>query len=160
MVLARDFLNADPTPGPSPKFDTLRMEASLDQIAAYLRRMNPDVLATAIVKGTSQVTNAITDLYSHEVVFQVGGKPVPIYQLLAFSTYTSQVNLSLLSLANAKDGVPVTTTPLLWNVATGSVHVRLSAITGSDCVVNGPAHATNGGLFLYGMTISDYDRTR
>ena len=144
----------------------------LREITLELRKSpNADVLCSAVVHGTSQLSNAISDINSHEVSFEVGGKPVSIYKLLAFSTYKAAdaglpITLSILSLANSMDGfivpaVSATVAPLFMAITVRSVWVQIPTLASSGvCAVNGPADATNGGLFLYGFTIPDYDRFR
>ena len=171
MTLQRDFLEKSPgVVGSSTEELTalLREQTNyMADIALYLRQLNADVLASAIVKNTNQFTNGIIDNNNHEVVFQVGGKPVEIHRLLAFNTFFASdaplpVSLSVLSMNNIKDGVPVTTTPFMWEIHTHSVHVITNYvdIATVPLVVNGPADATHGGLYLYGFTIPDWDRIR
>lgn len=162
--MTRDFLEANPPAVVSGSTDALariltEQNDYLADIALYLRRQNADVLTTAVVKGASQQTNAITDLNSHEVFFEIGGKPVQIYRLFAFSTYVNKVAMSLLSLANVNDGIPFTAGVALdFPFHTNSVHLMVSTLAGTSCVINGPANSTNGGFFLYGFTVPDYSR--
>ena len=46
---------------------------------------------------------------------------------------------------------------IILNLPLKSVWIRANALSGGACAINGPAHATNGGFFLYGFTVSDYD---
>ncbi len=169
----RDFLNHDPTQAPAPNLteQNLLLGAQqvdhLAEIAMYLRRQNADVLASAVVKGTSQLSNAISDTKSHEVMFEVGGKPVTIYRLLAFSTWWTgaaarTIGLSVLSLSKVGDGYPLITNGLLnLTIPLSSVHVMSADATiANPLIVNGPADATLGGLFIYGFTVPDWDRIR
>lgn len=161
----RDFLKADPTnPGSlsdSEKAALANMQQTnyLADIAKYLHRQNPDVLATAVVKGASQVSNGIQDSNSHEVVFEVGGKPVPIYSLLIYSTWTGTLSVSVLSLSKLNDGIPfIAGDAFTLQVPTNSIFVIAPTATiAAPLIVNGPASPTLGGLFLYGYTISDFD---
>lgn len=139
----------------------------MQDIALYLRQLNADVLASAILKNSNQFNNALTDTNDHEVVFQVGGKPVEIHKLLAFSTCTTgaaviPVSLSLLSMNHVLDGIPLTTAPLWLDIHTHSVHVRTNDanIATDNLKLNGPADATHGGIYLYGFTIPDWDKIR
>ena len=163
MTTQRDFLNAGPSvvTGSTNEFLTKLMAEQSDylaDIALYLRRQNADVLASAVVKGTSQLTNAITDLNSHEVVFQVSGKPVEVYKILVYNTYVNTVYLSVLSMANLYDGIPVVAGASFdFSIPTNSVYLRLAAIAGASCPINGPADIVNGGFFVYGFTTSDFD---
>ena|SRR3990167_7741941 len=161
MTMTRDFLKADPTPDMS--LDSLaslleRQINYLRDIALSLSKMLPSVLCTSIVKSTSQVSNAIADLNSHEVMFQVGGKPVTIYKLFAFNTYSTTMYLSMLSMSSIKDGIPIAAGGSFeYSIPTDSVHLRLSALDASGtCPVNGPTDATIGGIFVFGYTIPDY----
>src|ERR1035437_1492549 len=166
----RDLLVADPAvaEGSSNALSTVLLAEQSDwlqDIALSLRKQNPDVLCSAVVHGTSQLRNAISDTNDHEVSFEVGGKPSMIYSLMAFSTYTQTVTLSILSTANALDGIPMVagdTVILPLNIS--SVYLRVNTLAGGvspvPCPINGPADATQGGFFIYGSTIPDYDRIR
>ena len=173
MVAQREFLSespAVPQGGSTAEQLQLMLEQAdhLADIAQYLRRLTADVLCSAVVKHTSQLTNAITDTKSHEIVFELGGKPVEIYQLLTFSTLTSgdadlPIYMTILSMANAKDGFKVPSgvvPPLMIPLKTHSVYVTVPTLANNECIVNGPADSTYGGLFVYGFTIPDYDRIR
>jgi len=162
----RDFLNAGPaTPAGSSNETLLRLMAEqnnyMAEIAMFLRRQNADVLASAVVKGTSQLTNAITDNNSHEVVFEVGGKPVEIYNLLAFSTWDGTVAMSVHSLSKIFDGIPFAAGDVYnFAIPTHSVHIMvLDSVAVNPLIVNGPSGPA-GGFFLYGYTIPDWDRLR
>lgn len=167
--MQRDFLTASPAAvGSDPAYLRQLMAEQRDflsDIAMYLRRQDASVLCSAVVKHTSQLSNSITDLNCHEVTFQVGGKPVSIYKLLAFSTYNTgavaiEAHLSILSMANVLDGITLTAArdPIILPITLNSVYVQLSALADSNaCPINGPASVTYGGLFLYGFTTSDYD---
>jgi hypothetical protein len=177
MTMQRDLLTANPAVAEGSTNaiqNSLLIEQSdyLQQIALELRKLNADVLCSAVVLGTSQLSNAITDTNVHEVSFEVGGKPVSIYKLLAFSTYKSDaaalpIILSVLSLASGGlDGfyVPAvsgTVQPLQMPISVRSVWVQIPTLSAANtCAVNGPADSTHGGLYLYGFTIPDYDRIR
>jgi hypothetical protein len=175
--MARDLLTANPAVpegGSLSQSNSLLQEQTdwLREIAFELRKSpNADVLCSTVVHGTSQLSNAISDTNVHEVSFEVGGKPVSIYKLLAFSTYKAvdaglPITLSILSLANSMDGfvvpaVSATVAPLFMAITIRSVWVKIPTLASTGtCAVNGPADATYGGLFLYGFTIPDYDRFR
>lgn len=136
----------------------------LQDIAQYLRKQVADVLCTVVVERSGQQgTQSIQDALTHKVWFEVGGKPVPIYSLLAFSTWTGTVNFSILSMGNANDGIPMIAGDVInLNVPIdGGVFVRsATASSGTPLIVNGPADPANGGLFLYGFTTPDWDRIR
>lgn len=167
----RDFLERSPgvVGSSTEELANLLREQNdyMANIALYLRQLNADVLTSAIVKNTNQFTNGIIDTNDHEVVFQVGGKPVEIHKLVAFSTFTTgaaviPVSLSLLSMNGILDGIPLTPTPLILDIHTHSVHLRTNyaSIATVPLVVNGPANATQGGAYLYGFTIPDWDKIR
>ncbi len=161
----RDFLTPNAKPEYENQSELTRLLAEqsdfLQDIAHELRKQNADVLCTAVVKGTSQLSNAITDTNSHEVVFQVGGKPVEVYKIFAYNTYINTAYLSVLSLASVNDGIPIATGGSFdFIIPTYSVFVMLSALAAGTCPVNGPTNSEVGGLFLYGYTIPDYDRVR
>ncbi len=163
----RDLLVADPAVAEGSSValsNTLLLEQSnyLAEIAMYLRRQNADVLATAVVRGASQLTNAITDAESHQVHFEVGGKPVEIFNLLAYSTWTGTVAMSVLSLSKVNDGIPFAAGNVYnFKIPTYSVFVKSdTASLATPLFINGPSSATLGGFFLYGFTIPDWDRIR
>lgn len=166
MSAERDFLEDAPTVIGGSQARLMQLMSLqndyLQEIAIHLRRQNSDVLTTTLVKGTSQLTNALTDTKSHEINFLLGGKPVEIYRLLIFSTYTQSITFSPLSLANVKDGIVLTATsaPLSLLLPTHSLWVQATSLAGGTCSVNGPADSTNGGLFIYGFTIPDFERIR
>lgn len=165
-VAPRDFLTAPAAAEGSGILPLAALMAEqndvLQDIAAYLRRRVPDVLCTAVARGTGS-NNSIVTPNATQVLFEVGGKPVPIFRLLAFSTWTGVLVLSILSMANAKDGIPmVAGTPIVLDIPIdGGVWVSsATASFAQPLIVNGPADPTNGGVFLYGFTIPDYDRIR
>ena len=165
MTKTRDFLKADPTPDMS--LDSLaslltRQNDVLADIVRELRKQNANILASAVVRSTSQLSNSITDAYSHEVSFEVGGKPVPIYRLMAYSTYDGVVALSFLSMSKVNDGIPMIAGNVLdMQYETNSVYLQCATATLiAPVIVNGPSDTTVGGMFLYGFTIPDYDRDR
>ncbi len=170
MTATRDILEAPAVVG-SDMGELARLlglqNDYLQDIAIYLRRQNADVLCSTVVKGTSQLTNAIGDTNSHEVVFEVGGKPAEIYHLIAFSTWGHTVGLSVLSMANINDGIPLAYGDVYdLSVPTNSVYIMApSATLVAPLIVNGPTNPaageeSAGGLFLYGYTIPDWDRIR
>ena len=167
MTMRRDLLVAEPAVAEnssSALSNALLSEHSdyLQEIAMYLRRQNADVLASAVVKSTSQLTNAITDTNSHEVVFEVGGKPVEIFNLLVFSTWTGTVAMSVQGLSKVNDGIPFAAGDVYnFNIPIHSVFVMsATAAIATPLIVNGPSDTDLGGFFLYGFTIPDWDRIR
>lgn len=171
MTVQRDFLDGgmkspqdtDPWATPSSLAILLAQHSNyLADIAMYLRKQNADVLCSAVVRGTSQLTNAITDNNDHEVMFEVGGKPVTIYSLLMFSTYKNDVVFSPLSMASGTDGLVIAASavPVIIKIPLGSIHLLVPTLANNQCIVNGPADSDNGGFYAYGFTIPDYDRIR
>jgi len=165
----RDFL--DPiVPGPSDPTTLIQLMAQqndfLQDIAQYLRRQNADVLCAASVRGGSQTVNPnqIVDTAGHRIVFEVGNKPVTIYNLLAFSTWDGEVDMSILSMAGSgyKDGIPFAAGDVYnFNIPIGELWIKsATASVAQPLQVNGPADATHGGFFLYGFTTPDWDRIR
>lgn len=136
----------------------------LQDIASYLRKQVADVLCTTVITGAGQIgPQKITDLNSHQVRFEVGGKPVPIYSLMAYSTWTGTVAFSILSMGNVNDGIPMIAGDVInLNIPIdGGIWVSsATASIATPLIVNGPSDPTNGGLFLYGFTTPDWDRVR
>lgn len=166
MTVQRDFLDKAPAVVGSSNEELLRLMAEqndyLQNIALYLRRQNADVLTSAVVKNTNQFTNGISDNNCHEVVFQVGGKPVEIYHLIAFSTWENTVALSVLSMSKIQDGIPFASGDVYdLSIPTHSVYIMTAAdVSTNNLIVNGPAPSAIGGFYLYGYTIPDWDRIR
>jgi hypothetical protein len=164
MTYPRDFLVAQPPQAVGSSQDELtRLLAQqndvLRDILWNLQRQNADVLAYGVVKGTSQLDNTIKDLNSHEVTFQVGGKPVEIFSLFVFSSYDQTVTMSPLSLANALDGIPfVAGDTAVLPINVWSIYLRVATLSASQLVINGPADSTHGGFFVYGFTTPDFLR--
>lgn len=168
MTMTRDFLSGNPAdPGDlsGAERDQLLMHQQtnyLAEIANYLRRQNADVLTSAVVRGASQLSNGIADNKCHEIVFEVGGKPVEVYQVLIFSTWDGTIAVSPLSMATIRDGIQLAATDVYnFNIPTSSIWAMTadSVSVSVPLIVNGPAGA-GGGLFVYGYTIPDWDRIR
>ena len=164
--MRRDLLTADPAVpegGTLSQSNSLLVEQAeyLAEIAMYLRRQNADVLATAVVKSTSQLSNAIYDNYCHEVVFEVGGKPVEIFNLLAYSTVDGAISMSVLSMSKYTDGIPFGLGDVYnFDIPTNSVYIMTTIdVSTTPLIVNGPANSI-GGFYLYGYTTPDWDRLR
>ena len=164
--MVRDLLTVDPA---TPEGGTLTQQNSLlveqndylQDIALGIRKQTADVLCTTIVKGTSQLSNAITDLNCHEVVFEIGGKPVEVYKILIYNTYSQIMYFSVLSMSKINDGIPVIAgISMEFTVPVNSLYLMLSTLSGTSCPVNGPTATNVGGIFVYGFTIPDYDRIR
>ena len=160
----RDFLEDAPTASGSSRATLMQLMALqndyLQDIAQSLRIQNSNVLATAVVKGTSQLTNAITDLNSHEVTFQISGKPIQIHKVLLFSTYTPKVTVNIVSPSGVNDGIAFSAgTVLFLPISFNSLWVQAASLTGGNLPINGPSGA-NGGFYLFGWTIPDYSRIR
>ena len=167
MTIAnRDFLEATPaSPGPltTPEMLALtqRQTDYLAQISSYLQRQSPDILCIPRVKNTNR-DNQIADVNSHEVFFEVGGKPVTIYALLAWSTWTNNVGLSVVSMSKITDGMVMAANDVLnLQIAVSSMYVMApDATAAAPMGVNSPSDAANGGFFLYGFTIPEWDKLR
>ena len=167
MTQTRDMLERAPEVSGTGSEELARLMGEqndyLQSIYMELRKQNADVLCTARVKGTSQLNNTIVDDQSHEVVFMVGGKPVEVYHIQMYSSYQSPVAVSIHSLSNPNDGVILDNGDVYdLVIPVHSVYVQsYNAIDpGTPLIVNGPAHVSFGGLFLYAFTIPDYDRVR
>ena len=159
MTMTRDILAGDiPAQSVHPA-DLSELSHLLRDIRRELYKQNPDVLASVEVQNA--YLNQIIDVGDHEVRFEVGGKPVPIYSLLAYSTHDVSVFISIKQMSSTADGILLTSgNVLVLPTMIDVIHVRLASISGTGCYVNGPADSTHGGLFLHGYTIPDYDRDR
>ncbi len=163
MTMTRDFLMADPTPDATIDLPVLitRQTELLAEIASQLRQQNASVLASAVVRGASQLTNQIVDANCHEVWFEVGGKPVTIHSLLAFSTYTTTIGLSVVSMSKVTDGIPIAAGDVLTlPIHTSSIYLMTTGAGAINLAVNGPSDPITGGIYIYGYAIADYYRER
>lgn len=166
MTEQRDFLERAPAVVGSSNEELVRLLAQqndyLQNISVYLRKQNPDVLTVPVVHRTSQASNAITDIIAHQVHFEVGGKPVPIYSLLVFSTYIHNVTINIQNLANVNDGLVFAAgDTIILPIEIDNLYVQVTQLGASgECIVNGPADPTDGAFFLFGFTIPDYDKVR
>jgi hypothetical protein len=163
MTVTRDFLEA-PDTVPTEKGIVEHLAAHtnyLQDIANYTKRQVADVLAVPVVRGVSQQgAQTITDTNSHEVKFEVGGKPVEIFKLLIFSTYTGNAAMSPVGMSKLADGIRFIANDVReFNFPTHSVFLMCDLGGAVNLVVNGPALSPGGGIFLYGYTIPDWDRT-
>lgn len=162
----RDFLEAPPAVpvgSSAAEIATLLQETMgslLADIRRELQKQNPDVFCFTVVNNTAH--NQIINTNAHRITFEINGKKVPIYRLLAFSTYDQNVRLTIPSMANKYDGMLFTATsgPIQLPLYIDTMHVQADALSASSLYVNGPADSTHGGFFIYGWTISDYDRER
>jgi hypothetical protein len=165
--MTRDLLEAAPvSPSTGSQSELMELMAQqndlLANIAMYLRQQNPDILTSTIVHGTSQGYNNIIDLAPHMVHFEVGGKPVQVYQIFAFSSYSEVVTLSIQNMGSAMDGLRFSAGDMMvFPISIENVYIQAEALAASNSlIVNGPADATEGGFFCFGFTIPDYDRIR
>jgi hypothetical protein len=161
VTATRDFLEGNISADQNlvDPADLLEIARLLKDIRRELYKQNPDVLATVEVQNAYQ--NQIADTNDHEVRFEVGGKPVPIYGLMAYSTYDVNVFVSIQKMSSTLDGIQLAANNVLvLGNMIDTMHVMLASKSGNGCYVNGPADATHGGVFLYGFTIPDYDRDR
>lgn len=164
----RDFLVATATPEYTnlSRLEALMAEQNdyLQDIAQYLRRQNADVLCQARVQGTDQSTNAISNTNSTRVYFEVAGKPVVIYSLLAWSTWTpGTIGLSIQGLGSSvNDGIPYANGDLTqFNLPLKEIYLKVpDATINLPCAINGPSNVDIGGFFVYGFTIPDWDNLR
>lgn len=132
---------------------------ALKSIRKELVKQNPSVLAYPVVQGTTQqgqggTNNRVADQRSHEVFFQVGGKPVSIYKLFVVSSNGNQViNLSNPPSANT-DGIrPAANTLLYFPVEMREIYII--ATNATPFTVNGPLTPAEGILYLWGFTVPD-----
>jgi hypothetical protein len=162
----KDFLEASPNAVGSNQDELARLMAEqvdyLADIALAMKRLTADVLTFAVVKGTSQLNNAIVDTGSHQVRFELAGKPVSIYKLLVFSTYDQTITLSFENQPSPKDGMVFTasTPPLYLPLTLETLYIQATALSASLLPINGPVDLTHGGFYIYGFTIPDYYRVR
>lgn len=126
---------------------------ALEEIRLELLKVNPDVLATVVVSGTNPIPLADTDF--RRVRFEVGGKPVTIYRLVAYSTFSGVAALSVTSMANINDGMVLGTGPITLAMPLSEVYVSTDGT--AACPVNLPADLTNGAIVLLPFTIPVFE---
>lgn len=157
----RDFLRASPT-GPIGN-ETLtedllqRQYDAIKSIYKELVKQNPSVLTQAVVQGTNQMgnqQNRVADQIAHEVTFQIGGKPVPIYKLFVVSTNGNQVINLVNPPSTATDGLDTSADALLY-FPVELFHIYVRSTNATPFTVNGPELAAEGALFLWGFTTPD-----
>lgn len=172
MVMQRDFLDAGTVKASGSTNDLLNQllaEQSdyLALIAQHMRESQADVLTQVVVERTSQIglgtvtPNTIVDLFPHEVRFQLAGKPVLVYKTLIWSTYTKTIGVSVVRTSSSLDGMQFTSTtpPLILDIPVNELYVHAAALTVANTLsVNGGS--ADGGLYIYGFTIPDYDQIR
>lgn len=130
----------------------------LCDIRRELMKRNPDVLAVTKVQGDNTIASG--DESDHKVYFEIGGKAATVYRLLIYSTYTGDVAVSINGMGDINDGILLRDTdqPLVMDLSVDSVYVRGD---GAHAIpINVPSDPTNGGVYIYGFTIPDYDRRR
>jgi hypothetical protein len=157
--MTTDFLGG-PTPSPAALardevgFQQLEQSVRiLTDIRRELLKLNPTVWAELEASGSRIIPAG--DTSSKKLTFQLGGKPVTIYRLLCYSTFSGDVAISPASLSSIMDGFSVTAAPAVLSVALHEIHVLSDG--SADLPLNGPAGATDGGLYLYGFTIPIFD---
>lgn len=162
----RDFLTAPPSSGPAKQLpvDTIsQYNAMLMQQTELLRdirlalyKQNPDVRAATYVFNAAN--NRITDTAPHRVNFQLGGKPVNVYQTLFYSSYNQNIYLALDGMSNALDGIRFAAGDVLvLPVALDTVTIQIPTLSNSSCYINGPSNTTDGGFFILAWTIPDFE---
>ncbi len=125
----------------------------LTDIRLEMVKQSPSVLAFTRVQGDNTIKTG--DISTHRVFFEVGGKPVTIYQLLAYSTFKHQVAISVEGMNSVQDGIIFGSGDVIvLPVAADGLYVVTDGI--ADCPINQPSIAT-GGFFMYGFTIPDYE---
>lgn len=170
--MGRDFLNGRPVAEPvtgalgsSPSELAILMAQQTDVMADIRRELmkqNPEVLTTTVVEGGGNNAIQLANK-SYKVWFTVGGKPVPIYALLAYSTIAdsnsvAQACISVASMSKFADGLPFHFEDVLYqSLAVENMYVMVQS---AGALVNGPAGSDAGSLYLYGFTIPDYDRNK
>jgi hypothetical protein len=164
MVMERDFLNPAPPAGVEGAgmgqeiVDALTKQAIIfEDIRRELMKLNPEVLAVTKVQGSNTI--AANDSGDKRVYFEVGGKAVTVYRILIHSTYTSTIGISVNSMSKRQDGMSIAANAIVQlDIAVDSLHVSRVAATALS--INDPSDGTNGGLFIYGWTIPDFERNR
>jgi hypothetical protein len=161
--MSRDFLNAPTAPkvegaGMGEVLTALQGQTVIwEDIRRELMKQNADVLAFTRIDGSSPIASG--DTAQHRVFFEIGGKTIVVYHILIYSTYTGSVYLSVNGLSNPLDGIPFASGDVLeLDSPVESVYIMTDG--SADCAINGPSDITNGGFFIYGFGISDFDRQR
>lgn len=160
--MGRDFLAPAPTAehpygsSDDPLNAISGLQAVLIDIRRELMKQNPEVLTTTRVQGSNAIPSG--DTASKRVFFEVGGKPVTVYAIWAFSSFTGNVYLSINSMATGNDGLVFAAGDQVYlPLAVDSIDILGD---GSNILQINTSDATNGGFFIYGWTIPDYDRNR
>lgn len=168
MTYPRDFLQASPSPGPAKSPDAAaRYWHAMDENARLLRELiqlllkqNPGVKATTVVEGTDggRGSNVITDTLPHQVYFEIGGKRVPVYKTLIFSTYTETVTIHDEPVSNNLTGIRVLAGDVLINAfeGVGQLNIKANALANSQLIVNGSADSAEGAIYIYGWTNASF----
>lgn len=167
----RDFLETPSivAPGnPALMLDLLSRQTNyLESIVYQLRKQNPSVLTQIAVEGTSPtpqgttLANTIIDTRPHRVYFLLGGKPVTVHSLLIYSTYNQNVSFSVVKHAVDNDGIPfLAGNTLILPISVSEVYIKAAALSNGQLIINGGASSTDGGFFIYGFTVPDFDSMR
>ncbi len=162
--MGRDFLAPAPTVQQNPvnvSEDIANAISPLHDVMCDIRRelmkQNPEILAVTKVQGNNTIATA--DTSDHRVFFEVGGKPVTIYALWLYSSFQGNAYFSINSMSKGNDGLVVAAGDQIYlPLAIDSLHVLTDG--SSACPINTPSDTSDGGLFIYGWTISDFDRDR
>ena len=151
-------------PKPAPMADLTQVATALEthssileDIRRELMKQNPDVLALSKIQGSDTI--AASDTHDYRVFFEVGGKPVTAYRLLVFSTFSGTIAFSINSMSKINDGIPLGAGDMLsLDIAVDSIHLLSDG--SAACPFNGNSDASDGGIFVYGFTIPDFERRR
>lgn len=154
-----DFLEAPkafPIPGLVSAFEKgfSQQALLLEDIRRELMKTHPDVLAITRLQGTN-VPNG--DDTSKRVFFELGGKPVTVHRILAWTNGNTPVSLSINSMLSVDDGIVVGITPLVLDISVDSLWIITDG--SDDLFVNQP-NAAEDTVWIYGFTIPDYDRRK
>lgn len=170
--MGKDFLEAPDSPPGAPNLLELAglVNAQIDFLADIRRELmkqHPDVLCTTRVDGGNLIQAANT---SYRVYFEIGGKPVPVYRTLVYSTIpdvggAAQAAISVNSMSYMDDGIPLHEIVgehgwFQTDVVVDSLYIMLASVGPPTFTVNGPAVQNSGSLYIYGWTIPDYERRR
>lgn len=129
----------------------------LSSIHRELLKQNPNVLAVTRVQGSSPIL--APDVNDHRVFFEVGGKAVEVYSLVIYSTFSGSLAVSPNSMSKLNDGMILSAGDVLvLPITVDSMHVLTDGT--ADCPINNPSDDTDGALFIYGWTISEFENRK
>ncbi len=172
MVLSRDFLDGDVQSGAGVPLGSnpaslaillAQQNDMMHDIRNFLYQLNPDVVCQTVIQNAAQDRVTITDTIQHEVYFELGGKPVTVYNILLHSTYSQTVYIRTKAFgSSALDGIPfVAGNVLILGMPIQNLYIWAPTLAASNTLnVNGNAHADYGGFTIEARTISDYKPNR